>query len=269
MIRKTGERMVPTEVNSSEEYLIYLRHKFAYDYAVRMIHTGASILEGGSGEGYGTNSIAINSKAEKVVGLDVDKETIDYSISAYKNKNLEFILYDGIKIPFKDGSFDCVVSFQVVEHVLDDSNYIREIYRVLKKNGLFILSTPNRVYRLNPGEKPWNRFHIREYDEKTLRKLLSVKFKDIKISGLKGTKEIQDIEFNRVKKIRKFMAIDPIGLRNLLPEKLKLLITKGFNKNNFETNQKNNFTELYSDGDHYLSKSGLDESLDLIALCRK
>jgi|GEM_PF-3402380 len=47
------------------------------------------------------------------------------------------------KIPFKDNTFDIVVSFHVVEHVRNSNNYFLEIRRVLKKGGLFICETPD------------------------------------------------------------------------------------------------------------------------------
>src|SRR4030042_7005749 len=172
-IRKTGERMIPEDFESKQEYLIYLRLLFAYEYAKKKTSKRESVLEVGSGEGYGTSSLS--KKVKKIVGIEVNKEAVNHASQKYGSEKCLFKYYDGISIPFADRSFDVVVSFQVVEHVQDDKNFLSEIYRVLKKGGELILTTPNRIYRLRHGQKPWDRFHIREYYPSGLEKILKRK----------------------------------------------------------------------------------------------
>lgn len=86
-----------------------------------------------------------------------------------------FSLADATNLPFGDKSFDAVVSFDVVEHILDDKQFISEAFRVCKKGGYLVLGTPNRLrlsnrlmnllgkrivypYYLGP-----NTIHVREY----------------------------------------------------------------------------------------------------------
>jgi ubiquinone/menaquinone biosynthesis C-methylase UbiE len=66
--------------------------------------------------------------------------------------------------------------------------FIQEIRRVLKRGGIFMLSTPNKKLRLLPLQKPRNIEHQKEYDYKEMRKLLKKFFKQIKITGLFATK---------------------------------------------------------------------------------
>jgi ubiquinone/menaquinone biosynthesis C-methylase UbiE len=150
-----------------EDYLIYLRHLFSYIYAKRIVSNNFKILEVDSGEGYG--SLIISNNNSKYIGLDIDEQTVEHFQNKYGNTSREFILYNGFDLPFKNNSFDIVISFQVIEHVESLPKYLSEIYRVLKRNGTYILTTPNRAYRLNAGQKPWNKHRLREFGKLVVR----------------------------------------------------------------------------------------------------
>lgn len=192
LISKTGERVIPEDFESKEEYLIYLLHLFAYEFAKKEIPENKFVLEVGCGEGYGTSLLSQNSA--KIIAMDVDKNTITHASEKYGAENCVFKLYDGIRIPYEDNTFDAVVSFQVIEHIQDDVNYVSEIYRVLRRDGLFIVTTPNRTYRLKPGQKPLNEFHVREYYRQELENILRKKFSDVSVWGIRGNEEVQRIE---------------------------------------------------------------------------
>ena len=67
-------------------------------------------------------------------------------------------------LEFPEASFDCVISFQVIEHIRDDRQFVREIHRVLRPGGRFIVTTPNAPMSLT--RNPW---HVREYTADELR----------------------------------------------------------------------------------------------------
>ena len=221
IISKTGERVLPEDFESAEEYLIYLRHLFAYRFAQEKLKQDCWVLEVGSGEGYGTDYLSKSEKVREIIGIDVDLDSVKHALEKYGSNKLRFEHYQGDKIPFQDNSFDVIVSFQVIEHIQDDNNYLLEIHRVLKKNGIYILITPNRVYRLKPGQKPWNRFHVREYDDQSLKSVLADRFENVEILGIRGNREAQRIELARIKKDLRMISFDPLGLRNLIPEPCK------------------------------------------------
>lgn len=269
-LNKTGERLIPEGFSSKEEYLMYLRHIFAYNYAVSQISNNDQVLEVGSGEGYGTN--ILSTKAKSIVGLDVDPEAVEHANKKYKSKKCEFIHYTGKKIPSPDNTFDKVVSFQVIEHVANDKEYLNEIYRVLKNNGDFIVSTPNRNHRLKPNQKPWNRFHLKEYSPEGLTELLSTKFNNVRVWGIFGVGEAQDIEINRIKKVRRIISLDPLGIRHILPETIKLKAAKlarVLSRDNSTTESNDSYLQKFTIDSYVLEKSDNTESLDLFAHCKK
>lgn len=266
MITKNGERIIPEEFNSKEEYLLYLRHLFAYEFAKDKISENSFVLEVGCGEGYGTN--LLSQRSGKIIGLDVEKDTIAHSSGKYEAENCLFRTYDGVKIPYEDNTFDTVISFQVIEHIQDDINYVSEIYRVLKRNGIFILTTPNRTNRLKPGQKPWNRFHIREYYPEELEKILSNKFYDVKIWGIRGNEEVERIEMVRIKQHINIISLDPLNIRKLIPKPLKKIL-KRINHKEHSAKDDENFLNKYDLKNYYIIKSDVRESLDLLGICKK
>lgn len=268
-MEKTGERIIPSEIRSKEEYLIYIRDLFAYDYAKELIPENSNVLELGTGEGYGPKRLSDSKKVKKYIGLDVDESSIKKAKEKYFDEKLSFEVYDGYKIPYEDKFFNMVVSFQVIEHVEDDMEFVKEIYRVLKEGGVFVVTTPNREIRLKPGQKPWNRFHLREYNSDDLREVLLSSFKNVQILGVKGNEEIQSIEKNRMKKYQKFVSIDPLNLRRLIPESLKPKITQLYSKFTFEKKDDEDYVSQYKIDDHYMTEKGLNESLDLVGVARK
>ncbi len=249
---KTGKRIIPKDFKSKEEFLICLKHLFAYEFAKGKISKNDLVLEVGCGEGYGTK--LLSKKSAKIIGLDVDKDIIMRASEKYGSKKCYFKLYDGIKIPYKDNIFDAVVSFQVIEHVQDDVNYISEVHRVLKKSGILILTTPNKNYRLKPGQKLWNEFHLREYHPHELRNVLKTKFSGVNVWGIRANDKMQQIEYERV------LFFGPLNLR-----KLRLIFIKYLKE---ISPKKQNFFDKYNIKDYYITKE-VKNSLDLLGICKK
>jgi len=90
-----------------------------------------------------------------------------------------------------------LLSIQVIEHIVDMDAYLNEIWRVLKPGGIVVFSTPNAAIRLDPGMKPWNRFHIQEFTPVQLEALLRATFAEVKLRGQFAKDEIYRIEFER------------------------------------------------------------------------
>ena len=93
---------------------------------------------------------------------------------------------DGNERSIKVISFDFVISFQVIEHIKNDKLFVKEIFRVLKDGGKFIVTTPNIEMTLT--RNPW---HIREYTITELENLLLQDFQSVKKSGVFGNDKIK------------------------------------------------------------------------------
>lgn len=103
-----------------------------------------SILDVGCNDGHFTNyyyKIALKEKKKPfVVGLDIVLKTPDVIVS----QNVHFLRADARNLPLKDGSFDLIISTEVIEHFVEGEQFIEECYRVLKPSGMILLTTPNR-----------------------------------------------------------------------------------------------------------------------------
>jgi ubiquinone/menaquinone biosynthesis C-methylase UbiE len=270
-LRKTGERIIPEHfLQSREAYLLYLKHLFAYEAVKKFIPKKSSVIEVGCGEGYGTNYLSHN--VQHIVGLDINEDVIQHASRKYRSSKCSFKFYDGVNIPYDDSTFDVVVSFQVIEHVQDDKNFLMEIQRVLKTGGTCLLTTPNRIHRVKSDKKPWNRFHIREYYPDELEAILKTVFSEVHIWGIRGSEEIEHIEKARVKQVQRFAALDPLNLRKLIPASYETWIVtwlKNVFQRKHETQDNNIFLDKYSVNDYYTTESSVKASLDLLAICKK
>ena len=149
----TGER-ITTAISGEVEAEHYHRYCFARDFCV-----DRDVLDIASGEGYGAAILA--DVARSVVGVELDAEAVAFSQNNYVIPTLSFIVGDALAIPLEDASVDVVVSFETLEHVRDQALFISEIKRVLRPDGLLIISTPDRNIHSGIG-MPVNPYHIYE-----------------------------------------------------------------------------------------------------------
>jgi len=168
-MKYTGERIIPEESFCGPETNIYKEHVARYNFASKYIKS-KKVLDIACGSGYGCE-ILLKKGAKYVIGSDISEETIDYAKKHYQKKDIEFITNDIKKLDFSDEEFDCIVSFETLEHVKDQEVVITELKRVLKKGGILIISTPNLESRTN-DEEDTNRFHEKELTVKEFKKIL-------------------------------------------------------------------------------------------------
>jgi SAM-dependent methyltransferase len=185
---------------TAAEHCLRLMHLRAYDEAVRHA-VGRDVLDVGCNTGYGT--VRFVPVARRVAGVDVSPRAIEAARERAADGRPEFVLTSGFDLPFADGSFDLVTSFQVLEHVADPAPFLAELTRVARPGGSVILATPNAATRLYPGMTPWNRFHVREYRADELTGLLADAFAEVEVLGMFGVPELYDTEIRRVDAARR------------------------------------------------------------------
>jgi len=199
----TGERLIEDDYKSSaSRYLIYLFHIATYNFCIPYVRN-KTVLDFGSGSGYGTHLIA--NQCAHVTGIDISDEAVDFANTRYKASNLEYIKINKIEtapLPFADSSFDTVISFQVIEHIHRVDLYLSEIKRILKPAGTLVIATPDRKTRLFPGQKPWNLYHVYEYSTDSFAKTVSAHFPDTTLYGMSGKTGVIDIEIKRTALLR-------------------------------------------------------------------
>ena len=146
------ERIVPGAVTKT----LFNEHRDRYIWASQYVR-GKDVLDIACGNGIGTNYL--RESADRVIGIDIDEEAIEFAKAHYPRCNFHVGRVDAIPLPSE--SVDVIVSFETIEHVAEQTQFLYECQRVLRPNGLLICSTPNLpVYRWL--EK--NRFHVRELD---------------------------------------------------------------------------------------------------------
>ena len=170
----TGERYIPTEQGQ-----IRLEHYHRYAIVLDVVK-GKTVLDVACGEGYG--SFLMADIADIVFGVDISDETVRHASSLYSKPNLKFSQGSATNLAFPDDSFDVVVSFETIEHLAEQEEMLAEIRRVLRPNGILIISSPNRpIYFAERGE--CNKFHVRELHFQEFDELLRLQFPIVEYFG--------------------------------------------------------------------------------------
>jgi 2-polyprenyl-3-methyl-5-hydroxy-6-metoxy-1,4-benzoquinol methylase len=208
----TGERLHEGDARFA---LDLARHEAAYQHARGLVR-GGRVLDLGCGAGYGAALLA--GAGAPVIGID--RIAPD---AASRLAGIHFARADLRGIPLRARSFDLVVSFQVIEHLADPSDYLAAIAALLRVDGLAILTTPN-VER-SDGVNP---YHLHEYRADELAAVLRRHFGGVEMLGV-GTSDAVRRELDaRSRRIRRIMRLDPLRLRDRLPRALVLRLFAAF-----------------------------------------
>ena len=171
----TGERFIPTEKGE-------IRHEHLHRYAwCRQLVEGRDVLDIACGEGYGSAMLARS--ARSVVGVDIAETAVTHARATYGNMpGLRFQCGSAAAIPLPDASVDVVVSFETIEHHDQHREMLAEVRRVLRPDGIMVMSSPNRViYSELAGHH--NEFHVKELDFAEFDAVLRQQFSDIVYFG--------------------------------------------------------------------------------------
>lgn len=113
----------------------------------RAVRTAAPMLQGRLLDvGCGTKPYRDLFSVSEYVGMEIDSELT-------RQRGVADVYYDGSCFPFEDASFDAVLCNQVLEHVFNPDDFVREIRRVLRPGGRLLLTVP---FVWDEHEQPWD-----------------------------------------------------------------------------------------------------------------
>ena len=239
----------------SDNY-VFQRSLLAYHKAAELI--SGDVLEIGTGEGYGAEVLA--PRATRYI--TIDKTT---PLNLYQGSNVEFVEAAVPPIPAENNSFDYVVSFQVIEHIKRDFDFVREVYRVLKPGGKFIVTTPNAPMSLT--RNPW---HVREYRPEELTNLLECSFSKVTPSGVFGGEKVMEYYEKNRRSVQKITRFDLLRLQYILPRfllKLPYDLLNRFNRRRLLKKNTELTTSITMD-DYYIAPVG-EGCFDLFYIAEK
>jgi ubiquinone/menaquinone biosynthesis C-methylase UbiE len=137
-----------------------------------LIEDDEAVLEIGHGNAGHVKSILNKAQNIQYTGIDIS-ETMHNEAKRlneeFKNQ-AEFVLYEGLKLPFEDKQFDKIFTVNTVYFWKEPIDYLNEIYRVLKDNGTFVLTFGQRDFM---EKLPFTKFDFTLYNTDEMEETVS------------------------------------------------------------------------------------------------
>ena len=165
-----AERFVPAEMAGTQTEA---QHVARYLLAASLA-AGRRVLDAGCGVGYGAKIISA-AGAASVVGVDLSADAIA-AARALTPDNTTFVVGDLRGLDMPSASFDLVVCFEVLEHIVEQEAVMDELARLTAPGGVLLASSPNRDVYL-----PGNPHHIRELVPEELLALVAGRFPHVEL----------------------------------------------------------------------------------------
>ncbi len=110
------------------------------------IKNGDKILEVGCGRGFYANIIGMYFPKTSYTGIDINEKHLQVAKVFAQAPNVHFQKANAIKLSFADKVFDKIICSEVLEHIKNDRKVLSELYRVLKPQGIAVITVPNKNY---------------------------------------------------------------------------------------------------------------------------
>lgn len=173
----TGERFIPGEGGARIAY----EHLHRY-FLARRLAQGKVVLDLGCGEGYGSNLLA--EVAAEVTGVELSAEVVEHARRHYPRPNLKFVSADCRKTNLPGRPYDLIVCFEMIEHIAEHDELLAEVRRLLKPDGIFIVSSPDKKSYSDAASFE-NPFHVKELYACEFQALLEKNFQQSAFFGQK------------------------------------------------------------------------------------
>ncbi len=188
-------------------------HTARYLYAAQFVQ-GALILDVGCGAGYGLDFLSRRSKM--ATGIDISLSALSFARHRYGG-NFELSRQNATALGFKDETFDVVISFEMIEHLSRVEGFLADVRRVLKPGGVFIVSTPNKLF-MSPGRtSPVWKWHKREFYYQEFARLLKHYFGSVHFLGERVSNAAWENRLRRVQRLHKYLSFVPTSVLRLAP----------------------------------------------------
>jgi len=125
------------------------------------------VLEVGCGVGTFTRSIISKCSFDSLLSIDVSEEAVEFCRGTLKSPALNFMHSDVMDI---NGSFDCIICMNVLEHIQDDRSALLHLLEILAPNGFIFLLVPAHITLFSDFDRAAG--HFRRYSKKAMRSLL-------------------------------------------------------------------------------------------------
>ncbi len=153
----------------SANTLMESEHRGRYCWAAQAV-TGQSVLDAGCGTGYGL-AILAEAGASELTGVDIDPGAVAAAQDRAAERGATVAQGDLQALELPDDSFDVAVCFETIEHLASPEQGLAELRRVVRPDGILIVSSPN------PDVYPsGNEHHLRELRPDELRQLVQSHF---------------------------------------------------------------------------------------------
>lgn len=256
-------KVYSTEITSDKirsDNPIHQRLLMPYYYCREYIQ--GDLLELGCGEGRGIG--VIRELVKTYLGIDKIDTVIGRLASGFQNCSFKQMIFPPLT-GIDDNSFDSILSFQVIEHIKMDEEFLREIFRVLKPGGTAMLTTPNRKMSLT--RNPW---HIREYSPDELADLCRRITQNFSVKGISGNEKVMEYYAANKNSVKKLTRFDFLNLQYRLPAfilRLPYEIMNRVNRDRLSGMNSGLADEIrYTD---YRVSGDPENSLDLLCIIKK
>jgi 2-polyprenyl-3-methyl-5-hydroxy-6-metoxy-1,4-benzoquinol methylase len=231
-------------------------------YIIAKDYVQGEVLEVGCGEGRGIPLLLEH--ARSFTAVDKIKPVIDDLQKKYPTGR-----FISMNIPplsgLADNAYDFIVTFQVIEHIQDDSLFLKEIHRVLKPGGTALITTPNRKMSLT--RNPW---HIREYLPNELKQLGEKIFSHVEMKGITGNEKVMTYYEQNKKSVERFTRWDILKLQYRLPASILRIpyeILNRWNRNKLQSSDDTLVMNIRHED--YIVVNDAANALDLLMIVRK
>ena len=146
------ERFTPGTFGPKTAYEHWSRYLFAQPWV-----RGRDVLDYGCGTGFGSRLLA--ESAREVLAVDRAPGAVAYAQEHHAHPRCRFESCDDLPTALPSASRDVVVCFEVIEHLHQQRELLAELRRILRPNGVLLVSTPDPGYTAGLGDNP---YHVHE-----------------------------------------------------------------------------------------------------------